>query len=303
MIPAPFRRWLRNGGPFLCALCAMALCPWPSSSRPLKPEAERTATEIADDVTSVMRPIMVNPSNAIGSNRPEITVSLTFPQRGRRPVDSRCLPALHEGFEKQVKLLAAAVPMDIRAASSKSPGTMAFVVGDVFGKTADLSDVPLGTWHAEAKSRARAPLKEWTRDLGIPGQGPSNVHSGLYRESDGELSFGHALIGWNSLLLRVELDAPDANCWLNFVNQIVALYVLGIEERLHDELDRVYFTASQRATGGISDFHQQSLIGIDVGFLINADVFCRKVLGAATPVKGVAACGLRVATLMIAKDI
>ncbi|MFZ5782956.1 MAG: hypothetical protein ACOY4R_22370 [Pseudomonadota bacterium] len=249
-----------------------------------------------------MKPIIGKSGSTRASKPRAITTTSIFPRRGRLAADSRCISSLRKGYEKQVEQLSAAVPMKIRALGAGSPGMMVIVIGDVLGKTADLSDLPLGTWWAAARSRTDYPVSEQTEYLGFPGYNATSVNSGLYRDSDGELVFGQALIDWNSPYLRGGPRDPAVSCRFNFINGLVDLYVLGIKSRLHDELQRVHIAANRGATEGIGDFRHQTKIRIQLGVVIIASVFCQQVLGVGAPVMTVAGCTSRASARMLAKD-
>jgi hypothetical protein len=229
-----------------------------------EPEVEAMATEIANSTKALMQPFIAERDRRKAANEPAVTASLTVLRSGEQPRDPSCAPALRTQFEQQVAMLSREIRRPVQILSPGTPATVTFVIGDIVGKHADPSEVPLEKWSAEAKRRSDQALTETSKNMDR--EAGKSILSGLYRRTDGALIHGSAVFDWDSSYIYADPSQPIWDCRFNFLKQIVWLYSLDLRERLRSQLLEIDALASQRSgANAIPDFYRSILVRTEIG--------------------------------------
>ena len=267
----------------------------------LEPEVMTVASEIADRTEAAMRPFLTARDRLKVGPEADFTASLTVLQRGFQSPDATCAPALRSQFDEQVEALSRETGQPIRILPRAVPATATLVIGDIVGKQADLSEIPLKLWAEDAGHKADQALSIRAKALDLHA-GDTSVLSGLYRSADGALVHGSGVFDWNSSYVYIEQQQPVWNCRFNFVQQIVWLSTLDLKERLRMELLKIEAGASQRS--GANDA-PDPLRGVrlrtEIGYLMTANLFCLQMAGARYGKDDVGRCAMRVASYMLGR--
>lgn len=267
----------------------------------LEPEVMKVADEIADRTEAAMQPLLSKRDFPKVAAEPNFTTSLTLLQRGFQPPDTTCAPALRSQFEKQVKALARDIRRPIRILPQGIPATAMLVIGDVIGKQADLSDMPFNKWADDTKRASDQDLSARAKALDLHA-GNTSVLSGLYRSADGALVHGSGVFDWDSSYVYFEQDQPVWNCRFNFVQKIVWLSLLDVNERLRAELLEIESSAGRRSGADDDpDPWRGVRVRTEIGYLTTANLFCLQMAEISYSKQELRACAVRVASSMMGR--
>jgi hypothetical protein len=260
---------------------------WPNAALALDPAVEATYGQIISDVSSQ---ILSKVSQARpGNDRPneDRTVALTFLRLGVLPENDSCVPRLRAQFTDQSEKIRQRTGMRLSISQQADGATVNFVIGDTRElKTKKTGEVPVEEWLQNAQQKTQIPTFRRGRDLGIPGDWPTNWLQGVYGKLDHHLIYGGAHIHWQGLLQR--LSANELVCSFSFVDHLAWLFSLDFQAEFKDQIDEIDENARTRA--GITEW---GVPARDIQNLILGTFFCTQFVDASR----LAACSHEIAQL------
>jgi hypothetical protein len=281
--PWTSRSWNR----LLAAALLLLPLQCPSAALALDPVVEATNRQIISDVSSqiLSKVSQARPGNARPNE--DRTVALTFLRLGALPQHDACVPRIRAQFIDQLQKIGQRTGMHLSIAQQADGATVNFVIGDTRElKTKRTGEAPVESWLRTAQQRTQITSFLRGKDLGIPGDWPTNWVQGLYGKLDHHLIYGSAQIHWQGLLQR-----PSANelvCSFSFVDHLAWLFSLDFKLEFKDQIYEIDENARTRA--GITEWGDPAR---DIQNLILGTFFCTQFVDASR----LAACAHEIAQL------